>query len=166
MATLHPHLQDFLRLAYGCMACDGEIAVSELSCLRSIAVQMGKPSAEVASSLSTIRNEFETDAADMVNAAKRRLAELELSIDESITLMDLLVQLVEADGKIHPSEHQYVRDVVATLNLDRKTLRKAHPEWREYLAEGFRSSDFESSPYLDAILSHAGIIQLPSSDDS
>lgn len=49
-------------------------------------------------------------------------------------LMDLLVQIVEADGKIHAHETLFVQHIASSLGLDGKALQQAHPEWRAYLA--------------------------------
>ena len=53
-------------------------------------------------------------------------------------LLDLLVQMVEADGKLHLAESRYIRDLIDGLGLDRDALRREHPEWRTYLVENIR----------------------------
>ena len=136
--SAHPLLAHYLRTAYGCMACDGDIDPSEISCLRSIAVQMGQPVAEVDATLAAIREEFANDARGMVDKARNRLRRTGLRHDDALLLLDMLVQLVEADGTIRPSETQFVRDLAHSLALDRARLRDEHPEWRSYLAEVLR----------------------------
>ena len=131
-------LDQYLRVAYGCMACDGDIDPSEVSCLRSIAVQMGQPVAEVDATLASICAEFSKDSRGMVEQAWNELQSVGLQHDDAILLLDLLVQLVEADGAIHPNETQYVCDLVHSLGLDWVRLREGHPEWRPYLAEVLR----------------------------
>lgn len=136
--SAHPLLAHYLRLAYGCMACDGDIDPSEVSCLRSIAVQMGQPVAEVDATLAAIREEFAHDTRSMVDEARNRLRRTELRHEDALLLLDMLVQLVEADGTIRPNETTFVRELVHALALDRATLREEHPEWRPYLAEVLR----------------------------
>ena len=136
--SAHPLLAHYLRVAYGCMACDGDIDPSEVSCLRSIAVQMGQPVAEVDTTLASIRDEFANDARGMVDKAKNQLRRTELRHDDALLLLDMLVQLVEADGTIRPDETTFVRELVYALALDRSALREEHPEWRPYLAEVLR----------------------------
>ena len=136
--SAHPLFAHYLRVAYGCMACDGDIDPSEISCLRSIAVQMGQPVAEVDATLAAIREEFANDARGMVDKARNRLRRTELRHDDALLLLDMLVQLVEADGTIRPNETTFVRELVHALALDRATLREEHPEWRPYLAEVLR----------------------------
>ena len=136
--SAHPLLMDYLRIAYGCMTCDGEIAAEEVSCLRSIAVQMGQPVNEVDDELEAISEEFAGDFEDALDRAKARLCREALQHRDALMLIDMLVQLVEADGKILPSEVQYVRTLMGELPLDRLRLRKEHPEWRSYLVDSFR----------------------------
>jgi len=136
--SAHPLLAHYLRVAYGCMACDGDIDPSEVSCLRSIAVQMGQPVDEVDETLAAIQEEFADDAGGMVNEARNQLQHRELQHEDVLLLLDMLVQLVEADGEIRPSETTFVRQLVHALSLDRTKLREEHPEWRPYLAEVLR----------------------------
>ena len=136
--SAHPLLPYYLRVAYGCIACDGDIDASEVSCLRSIAVQMGQPVDEVDATLLAVREEFSKDARGMVNNARERLLSTGLRHRDALLLLDMLVQLVEADGAIRPNETQFVRDLVHSLAFDRARLREEHPEWRPYLAEVLR----------------------------
>lgn len=134
----HPFLGQYLRIAYGCIACDGHIDASEVSCLRSIAVQMGQPVEEVDSALGSIQAEFSDDPLRMVEEARKDLQEKELSHEDASLLLDMLVQVVEADGAIRANESHYVRDLVHALAFDRSTLRQDHPEWRNYLGSDLR----------------------------
>lgn len=146
--SAHPLLAHYLRVAYGCMACDGDIDPSEVSCLRSIAVQMGQPVDDVDATLAAIREEFASDAQGMADEARSRLQCSELQHEDVLLLLDMLVQLVEADGEIRPSETTFVRQLVHALSLDRTKLREEHPEWRPYLAEVLRpvaDTDWASS---------------------
>ncbi len=135
--SAHPLLPEYLHVAYGCMACDDDIAPAEVSCLRSIAVQLGQPAEEVEAALESIRKAFATDPAHTVGQAMEELRESSLSQEDAVLLLDILVQLVEADGMIRHREEQFIRDLVRRLALDRESLRRTHPEWRTYLVEGF-----------------------------
>lgn len=134
----HPFLAEYLRIAYGCIACDGDIDASEVSCLRSIAVQMGQPVEEVDSALWSVQSEFSDDPLSMVEEAKKEFREKGLTYEDASVLVDMLVQLVEADGAIRANESHYVRDLVHALALDRSRLKEDHPEWREYLGSDLR----------------------------
>ena len=136
--TTHPLLPHFLRIAYECMGCDGEIADSEISCLRSVAVQMGQPVERVDESLDTVRVEFSADASGTGTRARNELQDAGLSTEDATLLLDLLVQMVEADGKVHLAESRYIRDLIDGLGLDRAALRRERPEWRSYLVEDIR----------------------------
>ena len=136
--SAHPFLAQYLRIAYGCIACDGDIDASEVSCLRSIAVQMGQPVEKVDSILQSIQSEFSDDPLTMVEDTKSHLREKGLTHEDTALLLDMLVQLVEADGSIRANESHYVRELVHGLALDRSRLREDHPEWREYLGSDLR----------------------------
>ena len=136
--SAHPLLAHYLRVAYGCVASDGDIDPSEVSCLRSIAVQLGQPVAEVDATLEAVRDEFAEDAAGVLDQASNHLQVAGLGHEDALLLLDMLVQLVEADGIIRPNETTFVRELVHALALDRATLRQEHPEWRPYLAAALR----------------------------
>ena len=136
--NVHPLLGQYLRIAYGCIACDGDIDASEVSCLRSIAVQMGQPVEEVDSALRSVQAEFSDNPVSMVEEARTDLLRKGLTSEDASLLLDMLVQLVEADGTIRASESHYVRDLVHGLELDRSRLKEDHPEWRNYLGSDLR----------------------------
>lgn len=130
----HPLLSVYLRVAYGCMASDGEVVAEEVACLRSIAVQMGQPVEDLDRELKRIRAEFTSDPVKTVSDAKNSLATSSLVHEDAVLLMDMLVQLVEADGTIHFGETLFVQDVIRSLELDAEALLESHPEWRDYFA--------------------------------
>ncbi len=130
----HRFLDQYLSIAWGCMACDGDIADSEVSCLRSIAVQLGQPVEAVDPALSAARKAFSDSPTESVAGAVSELRRAGLSTDDTELLLDMLVQLAEADGVVRASERRFVREIVADLGLDRAALRRAHPEWSAYLA--------------------------------
>lgn len=134
----HPLLSHFLRIAYECMGCDGEIVDSEVACLRSVAVQLGQPVEQVDESLNTIRAEFSADATGTGARARDQVYNAGLTMEDATLLLNLLVQVVEADGKLHRAESRYIRDLVDGLELDRAALRQERPEWRSYLVENIR----------------------------
>ena len=147
---VNPLFPEFLRIAYGCMACDGEIVKAEVSCLRSIAVQMGHPTEQVNDELETFQREFVADAHGIDSTVRRTLSSMELSVQDSELLLEMLVQLVEADGVIQPNEMRYIRGIVDELDLDRQTLRDLHPEWKDYLVEDIRATESIEWPFADA----------------
>ena len=148
--NVHPLLPEFLQIAYGCMACDGEIAAAEVSCLRSIAIQMGQPVKQVDAGLQAVHERFVADAHGMVDRARNKLLSQGMSAQDSVLLLDLLIQLVEADGVIQPNEVRYIRDIVNGLDLDREALSAMHPEWQSYLAQGFHIQRRREWPFEDA----------------
>lgn len=146
------------------MACDGEIAPAEVSCLRSIAIQMGQPAKQVDADLLSVREEFVADAHGMVRRARDKLLSTEFSEQDSALLLDLLIQLVEADEVIQPNEIRYIRDLVNDFDLDREALKALHPEWQSYLAEGIRAAGRHEWPFADASASMPDINLNPRSE--
>lgn len=144
------HFEDILRISYGCIACDGDIDPDEVICLRSIGVQMGVPVAEVDAGIASVRSEFGEDPMGMMAKAKQAIHAAGLSVEEVEQLMDVLVQLVEADGEIHVNEMLFVQHLVDDLKLDRVALSESHPEWRDYLAP-----TIQDTASLDSLFSGA-----------
>ena len=139
----HPFLEEYLRMVYGCMACDGEIADAEVACLRSIAVQLGQPAGAVDPALEAIGAEFSADAVGVVKRAVTSLQRAQLAHEDVSLLVDMLVQMAEADGTIRASERSFIRRTVNELRLDREALRNEHPEWRSYLSPDYLATEVE-----------------------
>jgi uncharacterized tellurite resistance protein B-like protein len=144
------HFKDILRLSYGCIACDGYIDPEEVICLRSIGVQMSIPVEEVDAGINAVKSEFGKDAMGMLVEAKQGIKGAGLNAEEVDQLMDVLVQLVEADGEIHVNEMLFVQHLVDDLDLDREALAESHPEWRDYLATSIKDSASLDSLFSDA----------------
>ena len=132
--TAHRYLGDYLRIAFGCMACDGEIADAEVACLRSIAVQLGQTVDAVDPALAAVGAEFSKDAAGTVRSATTELNNAGLGAEDAALLLEMLVQMAEADGTVHANERKFIQETIGELGLDRTALRKDHPEWAIYLA--------------------------------
>ena len=139
--SAHLFLDQYLRIAFGCMACDGEIADPEVDCLRSIAVQLGHSAAAVDPALTQVGAEFAADASGTVRNATAELASVGLRPDDATLLMRILVQIAEADGTVHANERRFIQETVDKLGLDRDSLEANHPEWALYLALTLRVGD-------------------------
>jgi len=137
----HEFLDQYLRIAFGCMACDGEIADAEVDCLRSIAIQLGHSAEAVDRALSEVGAEFASDPSGTVGHATTELAGASLGSDDAALLMRILVQIAEADGTVHPNERRFIQETVGKLGLDRNSLEANHPEWALYLAPTLRVGD-------------------------
>lgn len=144
------HFKDILRVSYGCIACDGDIDANEVLCLRSIGVQMLIPVEEVDAGIESVKSEFAEDPMGMMVEAKQAIRAAELSLEEIEQLMDVLIQLVEADGEIHVNELLFVQHLVADLKFDRAALAESHPEWRDYLAPTIQDAASLDSLFSDA----------------
>ncbi|WP_420462492.1 TerB family tellurite resistance protein [Candidatus Palauibacter sp.] len=160
--TPHPNLREYLHIAYGCIACDRDIDEAELACLRSIAVQLGHAVKEIDSELEFLADTAQTAIDRLVERATNRLIKRGLDQSEGGHLLDILVQLVEADGAVRVDEIRYVRNLMDKLRVDRDALRNEHPQWRDYLAPGLRDRGAPDSGRAYSILS---IRTLEGSDD-
>ena len=136
--SAHEFLDQYLVVAFGCMACDGEIADAEVDCLRSIAIQLGHSAEAVGPALVEVGTRFAADPSGTVQSATTELANAGLDSDDAAFLMRILVQIAEADGTVHPSERRFIQETVGKLGLDRNSLQASHPEWGLYLAPTLR----------------------------
>ena len=151
--TPHPNLREYLHIAYACIACDRDIDDAELVCLRSIAVQLGHPVAEIDAALDSLVGQAHAAIERLAERATNRLLERGLDQDEGSHVLDILIQLVEADGEVRVDEIRYVRSLVERLGVDRDALRSEHPQWRDYLAPGLRDRGTTESDRAYSILS-------------
>jgi len=139
--SAYEFLNQYLVIAFGCMACDGEIADAEVDCVRSIAIQLGHSAEAVDPALSEVGAEFAADPSGTVRNATAELASAGLGPDDAALLMRILVEIAEADGTVHPNERRFIQETVGHLGLDRVSLEASHPEWALYLAPTLRVGD-------------------------
>lgn len=150
--TPHPNLREYIHIAYACIACDRDIDDAELACLRSIAVQLGHPVTEIDAELDSLVGQAHVEIERLAERATNGLRERGLDYGEGSHLLDILVQLVEADGEVRIDEIRYVRSLVERLGVDRDALRSEHPQWRDYLAAGLRDQGTPESDRAYSIL--------------
>lgn len=160
--TRHGNLREYLHIAYGCIVCDRDVDDAELACLRSIAVQLGHPVAEIDAELEFLVGQAHSKIERLSGRAISRMLERGVDQDEGSHLLDILVQLVEADGQVRVDEIRYVRSLVGKLGVDRDALRSERPQWRDYLAPGLRGG---STPDADRAYSILSIPPLENLDE-
>lgn len=133
-------MKDFqlqLDLAFGCIASDGEVAAVELDCLKSICIQRGVTAEDYHTSLQKTQQKFQQDMTSLYDAVVSELGELQSDFNRQLDIMEILIELVVSDGVVDQGELSFLRFVISAGRWDANALRKAKPEWAQYIQDGF-----------------------------
>ena len=124
----------FLRTAFCCMACDGDIANEEVEVIRKSAIEsnlFGNLNIQdlindYVSKINTIGRQFLSDyIADLSSA--------ELSNEDQLELIKLAIQTIEADEKIEYSEVSFFKRIRKNLSIKDSQILEALPDKEDYL---------------------------------
>ena len=69
-----------------------------------------------------------------------QLAQMKSDFERQMTTLDMLIELVISDGMVDEGELAFIRFIVTAGRWDVTMLRKAKPEWSQYIQEGFETA--------------------------
>lgn len=126
-----------LDLAFGCIASDGEVAKVELDCLKSICIQRGYSSADFHAAMDRTRQKFDQDITGLCDSLVSNLLTMRDDLEKQLDVLEILIELIVSDGAVEQGELSFIRFVIASGQWDASALRRAKPEWRKYIQDGF-----------------------------
>jgi uncharacterized tellurite resistance protein B-like protein len=129
--------KDFLfKTAVMAMACDGEIAETEIEEIRTIVANeiyfMGYDFE------GPLKNNIDNIKANGKNAINQYLQEIEtnkLNEHQEILLIEVLLRIIEADNDVQSSELKFLQIAKSKLKVDEQTLIVKFPKQIEYLLD-------------------------------
>jgi len=124
----------YLKTAFCCMACDGEIADEEVALLNRTAsnehvfdgLDIQNKINEYVSAINNQGKQFLDNYLDDVKVA-------ELNDDDALQLIKIAIETIEADNQIEYSEVSFFKRVRKNLSISDEVILKSIPDKEDYL---------------------------------
>ena len=148
----------FLRTAFACMSCDGEIASEEVELIK----QMSKEKQlfgeiDIDKELNTLVKEINLKGKGFLKQYLTSLAEETLTEEQELKVADVAVQTIRADNRIEYSEIKFFKVLRSNLKIvsDETLLEKIDGIDENYLAQDIQAG------YLQMYDDYFNTIELP-----
>lgn len=122
-----------IKVLFGCMAVDGDIAIEEQAELKRICLmETDYSEQQVVEMIKQLSDTLSSDSA-MINTLLKGFSGYTLSEDLQVVLLESLIQMVLADGVIQYEEIVYFARVCEVLSIPRELVAEVFPERVEWL---------------------------------
>ena len=129
----------YLKTAFACMACDGDIATEEITLIRELTEKSDLfLNIDVESKLNDYVTQINKQGWEFLSNYLSDVANLELSENEEMEIIKIAIQTIEADRKIEYSEISFFKKIRQRLNLSDETILFVFPEKEDYLLPDIR----------------------------
>lgn len=124
----------FLKTAFCCMACDGEIAKEEVNLVKRIAEQTELfADLDVEKDLNTYIEQINAQGKAFLSDYIKEVGEANLTTDDELELVKIAIQTIEADENIEYSEVSFFKRIRAKLNISDDKILAELPDKEDYL---------------------------------
>ena len=127
----------FLKTAFCCMACDGEIAPKEVSLLKKMAKEdklFGD--IKVATVINSFVEQINSQGYFFLDSFLKELGDAQLSEKEQLSVVKTALKTIKADDKIEYSEISFFKQIREKLSISDDVILAAfpdNPEMEDYL---------------------------------
>ena len=135
----------YLKTAFCCMACDGDIATEEVALLKQMADKeqiFGK--LDVQDLLNQYIKEINANGAQFLNKYIESIKDSSLSKEDELELIRIAIGTIEADEQIEYSEIRFFKKIRKTLSISDDEILEVMPDKEDYLLPDVEvSTDFD-----------------------
>lgn len=122
-----------IKVLFGCMAVDGDMAIEEQVELKRICLmETNYSEQEMVEMITQLSDTLSSDSA-MINSLLKGFSGYALSEDSQVALLESLIQMILADGVIQYEEIEYFARVCEVLSIPRELVAEVFPERVEWL---------------------------------
>lgn len=126
--------QLLFRTAVTTIAVDGEVHETEIEEVKSIVKNTAYfLDFEYDQALKEIIQEINENGKEAINSFLSALPESEMSEQQKIILMDVILRMIEADNGVHPNEVKFLQLVKARINMSEELLLIKFPKQVDFL---------------------------------
>lgn len=116
------------------MACDGNIAEAEITEIRNIvANEIYFMDYDFEEPLKSNTEKIKTNGKNAINQYLQEIVNNDLNDHQEILLIEVLLRIILADGKVDESELKFLQMVKSKLKTDEQTLIMKFPNYLDYL---------------------------------
>lgn len=125
----------YLKTAFCCMACDGDIANEEVLTLKKYISNHSKKfdGVDVDSLLNSYVEGINSMGEQFLKNYLAEITELDLSEDEQLNVISLAINIIEADNKIEYSEIAFFKKIRLKLSISDDKILSQLPGKEDYL---------------------------------
>ena len=132
-----------LKTIFCCMACDGEIAESEIKLVKDVTLQSNSLAGiDVELILNGYIEAINQDGQSFISQYLKEVKEIELTDDEAVNLIDLAIKTIEADENIEYSEVSFFKKIRSLLKVSDEKILSVLPDKEDYLLPDIIEPDF------------------------
>lgn len=134
----------YLKTAFCCMACDGDIATEEVNLIRNY---IKESSIFDTLDVEKLLNEYITAINDkgisFLNSYIKDLKNCEISLDEQIQIVKIAIAMIEADNEILYSEVKFFKRIRQCLSITDEEILAVLPDKEDYLLPDIVQEEYE-----------------------
>ena len=137
----------FLKTAFSCTACDGDVDVSEIKLIKKLHQDkklFGEINLEV--ELNNLIEDINKNGFKFLRFFLLEITQIEINNEDQLRIIDTAIKTIEADKEIKHSEIKFFKLLRSKLSIDNKYILDTFPQYEEYLEQ-----DVFSKSYLDKI---------------
>lgn len=124
----------YLKTAFACMACDGDIATEEIALVKTMTEQSDLfSSIDVENKLNDYVEQINKQGKGFLLGYLSDVTNAALSENEEMEIVKIAIQTIEADNKIEYSEISFFKKIRQRLNVSDETILLEFPDKEDYL---------------------------------
>lgn len=124
----------YLKTMFCCMACDGDIAKEEIELVRTTAFETPIfEGIDIEAILNSYVSEINKDGISFLNRYLSELSKTTLSTNDELEIINLAIEMIEADNRIEYSEVKFFKKIRSRLSLPDELILKQHPDKEDFL---------------------------------
>ena len=143
----------YLKTAFCCMACDGDIAPKELEFIRSYVSNNELFSVvDVENKLNEYVADINQQGISFLNDYLKDIANMSLTETQELNIVRIAIQMIEVDNKIEYSEISFFKRIRLNLNISDVTILEDMPDKEDYLLPDIILKEYEfvlNTPFLN-----------------
>lgn len=151
----------YLKTAFCCMACDGDIADEEINLIKHWANENELfKNLDIIILLQNYIDELRIKGGDFLKSYIKEVADSNLEEHEELQLIKVAIEMIEADMKVEYSEISFFKKVRRKLRITDETILAELPDKEDYLLPDIVEDEiFDTSISFDNISINSLIFQ-------
>lgn len=134
----------YLKTAFCCMACDGNIAEEEVQLIRDYAKEsLVFQGLNVEKLLNDYINAINAKGISFLNSYLSEIKAIDLTETEELQLVKIAIQMIEADKEVMYSEIKFFKRIRKCLAVSDEVLYREFPDKEDFFLPDIAEQDYE-----------------------
>lgn len=134
----------FLKTAFCCMACDGNIANDEINLLKDYAENSSIfTGLDVQSIINFFVDSINSDSTNFFNSYFNELKSADLSKDDEMVLIKIAFEMIEADKEIQYTEIKFFKKIRSYLRVSDDVILEKYTDKEDFLLPDVEVKEFD-----------------------